>query len=330
MHGLPEGGLVLAAVHQNSLCTEHFRHFGKHRGTPLSDNPVGEYAEKRIRRDAAESVGAAAFQAHAQLAHRNILTDILRSYGENLPKLLQSVFDLVLNLLGDKHLYTVLIHRAHQLPESVQLVVFAAEAHHQDAAGVGMADHVGKNGAGILMVVAELGAAVVVRERHNGVDTPLLPGDFGLETIYNLLADTIDAAHGGNHPNLVSDANLPVGAAETLESALLRRLRNLHQSRAVAVFQQALEVGLDAAVVHHRARRGILGDMADGETVLNNIIPSLKPVQYNLVPPRDVGDQRHTLHHRTFREVLQGNGDVVGGVDLDVIHTMRFHGQAVE
>ena len=89
-----------------------------------------------------------------------------------------------------------------------------------------------------------------MRECHDGIYAPLPSGDFGPETVGNLLGDAIDAAHGRDDPDLVPDAHLSVGAAEAQEGAFFRGLGDLHQRRPVAVFQQAFQIGLDAGVVH--------------------------------------------------------------------------------
>ena len=169
MHRLVKGGAVLATVHQDGLGPEHLGHFGKDGGAALGHDPVGEYTQQRVGRNAAETVGAAAFEAHAEFAHRNFRALVPGTDGVDFPEALHTVLDLVVHLLADKHLHAALIHGTDQLTEGVQLVVLAAQAHHQHAAGVGMMDHVGEDLAGILVVVTELGAAVIVREAHDSI-----------------------------------------------------------------------------------------------------------------------------------------------------------------
>ncbi len=217
MDRLVEGGLVLAAVHEDGLGTEHLGDLGQDGRTALGDDPVGEHAQERVRRDAAEAVGAAALEADAEFRHRHVLALVLRAYGEDLAELLQAVFDFVVHLLGDEHPHAAFIDRAHQLAEGVQLVVLAAERDHQHTAGVGMMHHVGEDGAGILVVRPKLGAAVIVRESDDRIDTPLLSGDFRLEALHDGLADPVHTTHVGNDPDLVADAHLPVGAAEAFK-----------------------------------------------------------------------------------------------------------------
>ena len=164
--------VVLAAVHQDRLGAEHLGDLGQDGRAALGDDPVGEHAQERVRRDAAEAVGAAALEADAEFRHGNILAHVLRAHGENLAELLQAVFDLVVHFLGDEHPHAAFVDRAHQFAEGVQLVILAAERDHQHAAGIGMVHHVGKDGAGILMVRPKLRATVVVRESDDSVESP--------------------------------------------------------------------------------------------------------------------------------------------------------------
>ena len=72
-----------------------------------------------------------------------------------------------------------------------------------------MMDHIGQNGAGVLVVPAQLRAAVVVRESHNGINARMA-GILRLEALHNLLADAVHTTHCGDHPYLVADAHLTV------------------------------------------------------------------------------------------------------------------------
>ena len=88
----------------------------------------------------------------------------------------------------------------------------------------------------------------------------------------------------------------------------------------VLILQQAFQVRLDAGVVHHRAGGRIPRHMPDREAVLDDVFPGLEVVENDLVPAGNVHRQGHAFHHGPLGEVLEGDGDVVGGVDLDVIH----------
>ena len=185
-----------------------------------------------------------------------------------------------------------------------------------------MMDHIGENRAGVLMVLSQLGTAVIVREGDDGVHAVIAgpAGDLFPETRHNLLADAVHAAHGGDYPYLVADAHLPVGPAEALEGTPLGSTGNLHQVRMVAVIQQSLQVGFDAVMIHHRTGRSIPGDMADGKTIFDDIFPFPETVQHDFMAAGDVDKQRYAFHHLSFGKVLERNGHIVGRIDLDVPH----------
>ena len=179
-----------------------------------------------------------------------------------------------------------------------------------------------------------------MRERNYGIDgaagrDSLLPtlaltnrrqeavssgGKFFLEAAYDFLADAVHAPYGGNDPYLVADTHLAVGAAETAETALLRRLGNLYEGGGVAIVQQTLEIGLDTTVVDHRACLRRAGDVADGKAVLDDILPLGEVVQDNLMPSGYVGLEAYPFYAFTCLQVLQGHGYVVVGIYLYVLH----------
>ena len=217
MHGLPEGSFVLATVHEYGLGAEHFGHLGENGSPPLLHEPVGEYSEKRIRGNAREAVGASALQADAQFAHRNILANIVLAGRINPAQTLKTIFDLVLDFLAGEHLHAAFVDRSYEFAEGIQLVVLAAEAHDQHAARIGMVHHVGEHLAGVFVVAAQLGAAVIVREGDDSVDVSVRGGNLLLETADYLFADAVHATDRRDDPYLVADSHLAVCTAVALE-----------------------------------------------------------------------------------------------------------------
>ena len=217
MDGFVKGRLVTATVHQNRFRAEHFGDLRQHCRAALGDEPVGKAAEERIGRNAGKAVGAAALEADAKFRDGDILAFVLRNHLEDLPEAFQTVLKFVLNLLGREHFYPALINRADLLAEGVELVVFTAETHDEHSSGVGVMDHVGEDRPRVLVVVAELGAAVVVGEGHDGVDRAFTPCDLASELLCELLTDAVDTAHCRDDPYLVADTHLPVGTAEAFE-----------------------------------------------------------------------------------------------------------------
>ena len=157
-------------------------------------------------------------------------------------------------------------------------------------------------------------------------------GNLFLESADNFFADAVHAAHGGNDPDLVADAHLAVGAAEAFEGA--RFFAALRMTRVILRFtegsyvvqglvfivQEAFQVGFDTFVVDHGAFGGVLGHMADGKAVLDDVLPCLEVLKDDLVAARDIDKKGYAFHYLTFGEVLESDGDVVGRVDFDVFH----------
>ena len=202
-----------------------------------------------------------------------------------------------------------------------------------------MVNHIGQDFAGILVVFSQLRASIIVRKVDDGVHASLPAPDFFLEPADNLLADAVHAAHRGYHPNLVADAHLAVGAAEALEGISLHKAagrqeflhallepgqrlgqRRLGEQGLVLVFQKAFQVGFDAAVVHHGAHGDILRYMADGITVLDDVVSGFEAFQHNLVAAGNVHLKHDAFHHFPLHEVLKRYGHIVGRVYLDVLH----------
>ena len=73
-------------------------------------------------------------------------------------------------------------------------------------------------------------------------------------------------------------------------------------------------------MVHHGAGSGVTGDMADGETVLNHIVPRLEAVEHNLVAAGNVHREGHAFHHLAFGKVLKRYRHVIGRIYLNVLH----------
>ena len=84
----------------------------------------------------------------------------------------------------------------------------ARKLYHEHAARVGMAHHFLQYQFGALVVVAELRAAVGVREYEYSVKA--LGSVFFFESICNQLGLSVYAADGGNYPQLVAYADVAV------------------------------------------------------------------------------------------------------------------------
>jgi hypothetical protein len=233
-----------------------------------------------------------------------------------------AVFDFIaLNLLGHDEFDALMVVVSAESLEDVWLVVLTAKSYHQYSPCIGMMNHVGKHGAGVLVVRTELRATVIVRESHDCINRALTAADFVAESANQLLANAVYAAHGGNNPYLVAYAYLPVGAAETAERALLTGFGYFYEGRGVTIVKQTFEVGLDAAMVDHCACLCGTGNMPDREAVLDDVLSFGKVAQDNLVSAGDVAEEFNALYGLSCLQVLQGYGHVVVGIYLYVLHT---------
>ena len=183
-----------------------------------------------------------------------------------------------------------------------------------------MVDHVREDGAGVFMVAAELGTAVVVGEGDNRVDTPHPAGHLAAKALGDLFGDAVDAAHRREDPDLVPDPDLAVRPPEAAEGPQLRRRGDLDEGGVVPVVEESLEVGFDAAVVDQGAGRRVPGHMPDREAVLDDVFARGQVPQDHLVAPRNVRTEHDAFDRFTRPEVLQGHRDVVGRVDFDIFH----------
>ena len=73
-------------------------------------------------------------------------------------------------------------------------------------------------------------------------------------------------------------------------------------------------------MVHHSAGSGITGDMADGKTVLDHIVILPEVIEDNLMTAGNVHAKGDAFHDLALGKVLQGDGNVVGRVYLNVLH----------
>ena len=103
-------------------------------------------------------------QSEFELAEPTGLAPVLLHLREQLAQQSQPVLDLVIVLLAHHEAHTGGIDRAQGLPEGGDLVVLAAQPHYQNPR-VGVVHQVLQQGAGVEVVLTELGAAVLVAEQ---------------------------------------------------------------------------------------------------------------------------------------------------------------------
>ena len=195
--------------------------------------------------------------------------------------------------------------------------VLAAQREHQHSAGIGVADQRSQQLAGLGMVMAGLGAAEGMGEGVQAVDGA---GDQILVVPHEGFGAVVDAADGGDDPDLVADGGTAVLAAVAHESLRGRRDQWMYVGM-VAVLDLAGQVGLDVVGVHPGAGHGVSGGMADGEAVLDDILACLDGSDGHLVALGDIlnsGDGG-VIHGDSgaLGDGVQGNDHVIFGVDLN-------------
>ena len=73
-------------------------------------------------------------------------------------------------------------------------------------------------------------------------------------------------------------------------------------------------------MVHQGAGFGIPGHMADGETVLDYVLPCPEALEDDFMAAGNVRREGDAFHHLSLGKVLKGYRHVVGRIDFDVFH----------
>ena len=321
MLGLFKHAAVDAAVHQKALGAEHLGHLGQDGGAAPLAQHIREAADGGVGGDAGQAVRTAALHAHHQLGH-----------GDGLPLELAGVFgqffqqfagggELVLHVLADQELDPVGVVLAQLGLELVGLDVLAAQVQHQHAGRVGVADQGRQQLAGLGVVMAGLAAPEGVREGVQAVDAA---GDQILVILHHLLGVLVDTAHHRDDPDLVADGRPAVLAAEAHKGL------GLHPGQGgqigggvIGILHLAREVGLDVVGVHPAAGLGVLGGMADGETVFDDVLPCLDGLDRHLMALGDIFQGGHRqavgLHQLPLGDGVQRDHYVVDGADMNCL-----------
>ena len=197
--------------------------------------------------------------------------------------------------------------------------VFAPKAQHQHPRGVGVAHQRGQQSAGLGMVGAGLAAAEGMGEGVQPLDAA---GDQILIFLHQGLGAVVDAAHGGDDPDLVAHGGPAVGAAVAPTGFRLHR-GGRGQFGGIGVLDLAGKVGLDVVGVHPGAGGGVGGGMADGKAVLDDVLPRPDGPDGHLVALGDVlggGDGQAQVghcHRGALGNRAQRHDHIVGRVDVN-------------
>ena len=267
-NGLVEEAFVRTAIHEDGLSAEHLRYFGQYGCTTLCYKPVAKHTQERVRSDTAESVRAAAFETDAQFAQRDRLAFVVLGLGIELAQDRHAVLHFVtLNLLGCNEFNALFVDLSAELLEDIRLIVLATERNDKDCSCVRVMDHVAEDFLGVLVVIAELRAPVVMGEGEDVVRACLLT-----ETLGTFLDDAIHATHGRDDPHFVADTHLSVFASVAHERASLVGDVEDDLFGVVLIGEQPREVRFDVVLVHPRAGFLRLFRMTNRETVLDDVL----------------------------------------------------------
>ena len=186
-----------------------------------------------------------------------------------------------------------------------------------------MEHHVAEYLLRVLVVVAELRASVVVGEGEDAVDS--FSAGLGVEAVYDLLCDSVDASYGRDYPQFVAYAGLSVRAQITFKSAFSAFADAfLHGTTLDAgIVELSFEVGLYVVVVKKRSLSDVVAGMADREAVFDDVFILLDVGEGELVTCRNIRFQGegHSLHIHVGSRLKGRDGyrHVVGRIDLDII-----------
>ena len=151
---------------------------------------------------------------------------------------LHASFHLVaLHTLGNQQLDTALVVVAQHSHEVLRLVVLTSQAQHQYATGIGVQTDVAQHLAGVLVVLRELRAAIVVVPSPYGINTfffSLFTKLFG-----QTLGSTVHTAHSGHNPYFVAHTNIAVLTDISLKGSLFVFNAKFLVYRLVCVFKRS-------------------------------------------------------------------------------------------
>ena len=215
-HRLVEDFPVLAAGKQNVFRAEHLRYLCQNGAAAQCHQPVGKSSDRRIGRDAGESVGAAALHADHKFRGRDLFPTELSGIGSQLLQQFSTGFQLVLCLLADQELDPSVIPLSQLSLELLLRQILTAQAQHQHASRIGVAYQRCQQLSGLGMVLSHLAAAEWVGKRVQSVDAS---GDQMLVLLHQRGCDAVDTAHGGDDPEFVAHGGTPVFAAVTLKGS---------------------------------------------------------------------------------------------------------------
>ena len=313
--------LVLAAVEQDALGTKHLGDLGEHRRAAAGDNHIAHATDRRVGGNTRKTVGAAALKADDQLGGRDGLALGLLGKICQLGQDAVAVNLLVGNILAGEEADALVIVLAQLVEHLLMCAVLATERQEQHTRGVCMTRQRHQQTASLGMVGAGLRAAKRMREVIDALQRTL---DKVLSVLAHGAGDLVHTADRGDNPQLVARGSAAVGAAEAHKGLGLNRLDN-RVRRVVGVLDLARKVGLHVVRMQPLTGLDVLRHVADGKTVLDDVLTSRNSAHGHLVALRDILHGNDLAHAgdgdgRALGERRQRDDDVIGRIDLDSVH----------
>ena len=117
---------INTSVHQNRFCTEHFRHFRKHRTSALAYKLIGKSSYKRICGKSGKAVTAAALQTDNKLRHITFFTFLFFRIFGKLAYKTQPLTDFIIKILRTHKFNSVFVNFTENCFKYGNIIIFAA------------------------------------------------------------------------------------------------------------------------------------------------------------------------------------------------------------
>ncbi|MNO98100.1 hypothetical protein D3C76_898340 [compost metagenome] len=112
---------------------------------------------------------------------------------------LHAFFNLIPNLLGDKEAHTIFIKATKHVFKNMQIIILAAQSEHKHAPSIRVFNRVSQNCTCIVMIIAQLGTAVVMFKHEHIIERSDIP-NLCLENINDLLRHSIYTTNRRDDP----------------------------------------------------------------------------------------------------------------------------------
>ena len=135
---------------------------------------------------------------------------------------------------------------------------------------------------------------------------------------HQCLGDVVDAADGGNDPDLVADTHLAIMAMESHEGSGGSLFRK-SQFRVIGIFQLSFEICFHIVGMYPVTGGNGRCCMADREAILHNVFSVLNRSQRHLVTLGNLYSSCNAFKYCSSGNGSQGHSHIVIRVDMDKI-----------